>query len=302
MSLLNRRSFLGASALLPGAVLFPGSPANAAPASAAPRASYKLGMVTYNMGKDMTLPDLLAFCQATGLEGVELRTTHKHGVEVTLTPAERAAVKAQFAASGVQLAGLGTTCEFHAQDPGVVRKNIEEAKAFAQLAADVGAPGIKLRPNGLYEDEAAETTIARIGAAWHEVAAFAAGLGVQTRMEVHGGRGSADPANIRKMVEAAQHPNARVCWNSNTGEVDASGSIRANFALLSDYISLVHINEIGVYQYPWQELFDLLASIGYTGFCLAEISFNPEPERFMKYYRTLFDCYTGRYQFPQPQA
>lgn len=45
----------------------------------------KLGMVTYNMGKEMKLDELIAFCEAVGLAGVELRTTHAHGVEVELT-------------------------------------------------------------------------------------------------------------------------------------------------------------------------------------------------------------------------
>lgn len=297
MSTQTRRSFLQAGLAAPAALAVGSArAAHAAPAPPAPR--YRLGMVTYNMGKDMALDELLAFCAETGLEGVELRTTHQHGVEVELDAAARAAVKAKFADSPVALAGLGSAFEFHAKDPAEVRRNIDGAKAYAQLAADVGAPGIKLRPNGTFEDEPVEQTCARIGAAWREVAAFAGDLGVQTRMEVHG-KGSKEPKNIRKMLDAADHPNALVCWNSNSGEEDAHGSIRANFELLKDKIVLVHINEIGQYIYPWQELFGLLTEMDYGGFCLAEIAFNPEPVRFMKAYRTLFDLYTSRYRYPR---
>ena len=295
MSTLHRRGFLQSGLLALPLALGANASAETAPAVAS---GLRLGTVTYNMGKDMTLDELIAFCEKTGLEGVELRTTHKHGVEVTLDAAARAAVKARFAASKVTLVGLGSAFEFHAKDPAVVKENVEGAKAYAQLAADVGAPGIKLRPNGLHKDEPLEQTLERIGTAWREVAAFAGDLGVQTRMEVHGS-GTKDPKNIRKMLDIANHPNALVCWNSNTGEDDASGSIRANFELLKDKIALVHINEIGVYQYPWQELFDLLKESGYQGFCLAEIAYNPEPERFMKYYKTLFDLYTGQYRYPR---
>jgi len=297
MPKFQRRAFLQSGFAAIPAVLA-GSAAHAETPTPPASAQYKLGMVTYNMGKDMTLDELFAFCEATGLEGVELRTTHKHGVEVELSAAERAAVKARFADSPVALAGLGSAFEFHAKDEAVVRENVEGAKAYAQLAADVGAPGIKLRPNGFHPDEPEEQTIARIGAAWREVAAFAGDLGVETRMEVHG-KGTSDPKNIRKMIDAAGHANALVCWNSNRGEEDAQGSIRENFDLLADRITLVHINEIGVYQYPWQELFNLLTERNYAGFCLAEIAYNPEPERFMKYYRTTFDLYTGRYRYPQ---
>lgn len=300
MDTMNRRSFLGSGLLAAPAVLAGSVEATTAEAVAAPapEAKYRLGMVTYNMGKDMTLDELLAFCKKTGLQGVELRTTHKHGVEVALSAAERAAVKAKVADAGIALAGLGSAFEFHSKDAAEVRENVEGAKAYAQLAADVGAPGIKLRPNGIFADEPVEQTCERIGKAWAEVAAFAEGLGVQTRMEVHG-KGSSEPKNIKKMLDFAGHANCRVCWNSNPGDQDAQGSIRESFDLLKDRISEVHINDIGVYQYPWQELFDGLSAIGYTGFCLAEIAYNPEPERFMKYYKTLFDLYTRRYRYPR---
>ncbi|MBX7258014.1 MAG: sugar phosphate isomerase/epimerase [Candidatus Hydrogenedentes bacterium] len=258
----------------------------------------KLGMVTYNMGKDMDVPTLIAFCQDTGLEGVELRTEHKHGVELTLTAAQRADVKRMFADSPVQIAGLGSTYEFHSPNPEVVKQNIDGAIAYCRLASEVGASGIKVRPNGLPEGVPVEKTCEQIGKALKQVATFGADLGVQVRLEVHG-KDSSDPKMIRKMMDAADHPNALVCWNSNKGDMDENGSIEANFNLLKDKIAHAHITDIGVYQYPWQDLFNRLKAIDYKGWCLAEISYNAEPNRFMKYYRTMFDLYTGNYKWPR---
>ncbi|HNT86868.1 MAG TPA: TIM barrel protein [Candidatus Hydrogenedentes bacterium] len=301
MHRVSRRSFLQTTtAVVAGAGLASERAASAQDEKEAVMVPpYRLGMVTYNMGKDMDVEALIKFCVATGLEGVELRTTHAHGVETSLSAEERRQVRARFADSPVALAGLGSAFEYHAKDPAEVARNVAESKAYAQLAADVGAPGIKVRPNGLYDDEPADQTCERIGKAWREVAAFAAGLGVEVRMEVHGGRGSSLPENVRTMLDAADHPNALVCWNSNRSDMDENGSIAASFDLLKHAIGEVHITDIGVYQYPWQDLFDRLTAINYTGFCLAEIAYNPEPERFMKYYRTLFDLYTGRYRYPQ---
>jgi len=261
----------------------------------------KLGLVTWLIGKDMDCHQLIELCQGAGLAGVELRQEHAHKVEVSLSKQERAEVKALFAGPGVEIAGLGGCYEYHSKDPEEVKKNIEGSKAYAQLAADVGAPGIKVRPNDLYDDVPHEQTQEQIGKALREVAAFAEGVGVKVRLEVHGPNGSNDPRNIRKIMDACDHPNAYVCWNSNKLEQDENGSIQWCFDLLKDKIDLVHITDIGVYQYPWQQLFDNLKGIHYQGYCLAEMGYNPEPLRFMQYYRTLFDLYTGNYRYPQPK-
>lgn len=308
MSTIERRTFLQMSGMAGmslgmgtavGGLTPAAAAAQSAGTGAAQGSKLRLGLVTYNMGKDMDCKQLIEFGTATGIEGVELRTTHAHKVELNLSKAEREAVKKLFADSPVKIAGLGSTYEFHSKDPEEVKKNVEGSKEYAQLAADVGAAGIKVRPNGLYADEPADQTCERIGKAWGEVAAFAADLGIAVRMEVHGGGGSALPVNVRKMLDVANHPNAVVCWNSNKSDMDENGSIKANFDLLKHAIGQVHITDIGVYQYPWQELFNELKGINLAGYCLAEIAYNPEPERFMKYYRTLFDLYTGQYQFPK---
>jgi len=302
---MKRRHFLETVGLGMGLVAGATSPdvfAEPAGAAAPAASSMKLGMVTYNMGKDMTVVRLIRLCTASGLAGVELRTTHAHGVEVSLSAPERAEVRRKFEDSGIAIAGLGSAFEFHSNDPDELEKNIQGAIEYAKLAADVGAPGIKVRPNGVPAGEDPEITLERIGTAWGKVAAAAADMGVQVRMEVHGKEETRSLPNIRRMLDYADHPNALVCWNSNASDMDEKGDIRANFDLVKHAIGLVHITEIGVYQYPWQQLFTLLKEINYTGFCLAEIPENPDPERFMRYYRTLFDLYTGAYQYPNPNV
>ena len=102
----------------------------------------KLGLVTYQIGKDWDVPALIANCGAAKFDGVEARTTHAHGIELSLSASERAEVKSRFADSSVALYGLGTSHCFHSEDPAEVEQNVEGAKQFAQLAADVGAEGI----------------------------------------------------------------------------------------------------------------------------------------------------------------
>ena len=246
----------------------------------------KLGLVTYNMAKEWDIPTIIKRCEATGFQGVELRTTHAHNVEVDLSAAERRNVRSQFEDSAIELAGLGSAFEFHSPDSEELRQNVEGTKAYSQLASDVGAPGVKVRPNGLPDDVPEQTTLEQIGLSLRECGEFANNLGVQIRLEVHGRQTSHLP-HVRTIMEIADHDNVSVCWNSNPGEV-VGGSVKSNFDLVKDRIRLVHINELHRREYPWRELFSLLKKAKYDGFCLAEIPVSSDPERVMNYYRALW--------------
>jgi sugar phosphate isomerase/epimerase len=248
----------------------------------------QLGLVTYNLAKDWDLSTLIANCEKTGFHAVELRTTHAHGVEPTLDADARRGVREAFAGSSVRLHGLGSVCEFHSPDPAVVRRHVADCAAFAELARDVGARGVKVRPNGLPAGVPVEKTLEQIGGALRECAETAAGFGVEIWLEVHG-PGTSDLRHVRTIMYHADHPNAKVCWNSNMTDLGPDGGIGEGFALVADRIGSVHINEICRPDYPWRDLFRLLRGSGYDGPCLAEAAESADPLRVMHYYRALFD-------------
>lgn len=228
----------------------------------------RLGLVTYNWGKNWDLPTIIRHCTATGFGGVELRSTHKHGVEIGLSAPQRKEVAKRFADSPVTLVGLGSACEYHSPDPAVVKKNIEETKAFVKLCHDVGGFGVKVRPNGIPKDVPIEKTLEQIGKSLREVAAFANGYGVKIRLEVHG-RESQKIPYIKKMMDAADHENAVVCWNCNAADLEGEG-LKHNFNLLKDKIEIVHIHDLRSKTYPWKELFALLKDAKFSGWTLLE--------------------------------
>lgn len=248
----------------------------------------KLGMVTYLWGAKWDLPTLIGNCQQTGFEGVELRSTHAHGVEVTLSAAERKEVRQRFADSPVECVGLGSACEYHSPDEKVVRQNIELTKKFVVLSHDVGSSGVKVRPNRLVEGEDRDTTIARIGTALKECGKFAADYRQEIRVEVHG-RGTSDPMVMFEIMQYADHPHVRVCWNSNRGET-IDGSLRHNFDLLKDKLGrVVHVHDLYDPEYPYRELFALLREAKFDGYCLSESPATSDPLRVMRYYKALWD-------------
>ena len=111
------------------------------------------------MAKDWDVPTIIKNCTETGFQGVELRTTHAHQVEVDLSATERADVAKIFADSPIELAGLGSAFDYHSADSDVVRQNIEGTKEYTKLAADVGASGVKVRPNGFPNEVPKEKTL-----------------------------------------------------------------------------------------------------------------------------------------------
>ncbi len=251
----------------------------------------KLGIVTYQIAADWDVDTIIETCSELGYSGAELRTTHAHGVESDLSAGQRQDIRKKFEDGGVEIAGLGSAFEYHSDDPGAVRENIDGTIEYAKLAADLGCPGVKVRPNGLQTDKgiSVDQTLEQIGKSVRECAIAAADLGVQIRLEVHG-RETQEPAHMRTIMDWADHDSAKVCWNSNLGEVE-DGSIKANFDLLKHKIGLVHINELCNPAYPWRELFSLLNAEGYAGYTLAEISGSTDAERLLRYYKALWEAY-----------
>jgi sugar phosphate isomerase/epimerase len=244
-----------------------------------------LGSVTYNVLKDWDLETIIKNLEAIGFEAVELRTQHKHGVEPSLSQAERERVRERFSRSKVRLLSFGSVCEFHSPDPAERRRQIDSGKQWVDLAHDTGAWGVKVRPNGLPKEVPVETTIRNIAAALRELGDYGAGRGVEIWMEVHGPE-TQNPPISAAIMRATAHNNVGVCWNSNPTDV-VNGSVRESFELLKRYIRNVHIVELAG-PYPYRELFTLLQANKYDRYTLCEAGESKEPERFLRYYKALW--------------
>src|SRR5205807_4666843 len=120
MAIISRRGFLSTAGTATAAGVAAGTVSAAQPQPAKSALKFRLGIVTYNIAAAWDVPTILKVCRAVGLSAVELRTTHKHGVEPTLTGAQRKEVRARFADAGVEIWGCGTVCEFHSPDQAVV--------------------------------------------------------------------------------------------------------------------------------------------------------------------------------------
>jgi len=228
----------------------------------------KLGLVTYQWGRDWDVPTLIANCEKTRLSSIELRVDHAHGVSPKLSAEERKTIAQRFADSPVELVGFGTNFNFHSPDPDAVRKNIEGAKEYVLLSKDCGSTGVKVKPDALPQGVEKEKTIAQIARSLSELGRFAAEHDQEVRLEIHGG--CAQIPIIKSIIDLVSEKNVGLCWNCNKSDLEEPG-LKENFASVKNRLSrIVHIRDLASKSYPTRELFDLLLNENYAGHLLIE--------------------------------
>ncbi len=268
MKSISRRQFVQASGAAAAAMVGGGLFPLAAQAKALPGANMKLGLVTYLWGQHWDLDTIIKNCSASEVLGVELRTEHAHGVQPTISKAEREEVKKKFADSPVTCLGPGTNQDYDDPDPAVLKANIEGTKEFILLSHDIGATGVKVKPNSFHEGVDRQKTIEQIGKSLNEVGKFAGDHGQQIRVEVHGS--CCELPTMKAIFDIADNPNVAMCWNSNDQDLNGEG-LDYNFNLVKDrFGATAHIRELNVGDYPYQQLMDNFVAMDYDGWILLE--------------------------------
>ena len=268
----GRRDFLRNLSLLTGALMLPTGQLvygkNKKP-------EMKLGFVTYLWGKDWDQDTLIRNLTESKIHGVELRVEHAHKVSPLLTKEERILVKKKFQDSPVAIVGMGTNQQYDYVEPEKLSKSIEETKQFMILSHEIGGSGVKVKPNGFRKGIPHEKTIEQIGKALNELAIFGANLGQQLRLEVHGEE-TQELFNIKAIMDVATHPNATVCWNCNSQDLNGGG-LEANFDMVkARFGDICHVRELNDPTYPYQDLMNLFVKNKYKGWILLECRTNPE--------------------------
>jgi sugar phosphate isomerase/epimerase len=288
--LATRRRFLQHAGALAAAGL---AAQPARPADPVKPLRFRLGLVTYNLASAWDVPTILNVCKNAGISPVELRTTHKHGVEPSLSRDARKEIRQRFADAGIDIWGCGTVCEFHSPNQATVKKNVKTCKEFVQLVADIGGKGVKVRPNALPKEVPVEKTLEQIGKSLIPCGQAAEDAGVEIWVEVHGA-GTAHPPHCKTIMEHCGHPRVGLTWNSNAHDIK-DGSVAEYFGLLRPWVKSCHINDLykdQSGQYPYRDLFRLFRESDYDRVTLCEVGRGmPDAsagEIFVRYYKALW--------------
>jgi len=232
----------------------------------------KLSLLTYLLGKDMTLDELIDVVHTARIDGLEVRAEagHKHGIELDLSADQRAAVKAKLEDVRVPLACLATGCKFEDLDRVKRQAEIDRAKQYCDLAADVGAD--------------VDEVINNVGEALHEIGEHADGRNVGVGLEMHGDFFYWEYA--LEAVRIADHSRVGIVHNCDPREMQF-GPIACFYDPVACYVRHVHMHDLES-DYPYGAFIGMLKRDGYGGFMSLESSASDDPRRVIGIYAALW--------------
>lgn len=254
----------------------------------------KPSWMTYGVLKDLSREELLTVLKDNGFEGVEFRTdaNHGHKVEANISSDERQQVIADCKAAGIHIISIATGNRYHDTDPADVQKHIAETKERMTLAADLGAPRVRVFGNNFPQDVPKEKTITQVSEALHELCEYGTSINVKPCLELHGEFNWQDCEQVAKQVD---HNNFGLIWNSTQHDI-VDGSVAKALDTVYPWLDHVHMHDLAGAGYPYRELFRLLAQKGYEGYMSAEAERKPDRTAgylpmFVAYYADLFRAY-----------
>ncbi len=100
---------------------------------------------------------------------------------------------------------------------------------------------------------------------------------------------------MRAIFDQVTEPNVKINWNCNDQDLLPPG-LEANFNLVKKWFGdTVHVRELNLGSYPYQQMFDLFTGIRYKGWVLLEGREDPADSiAAMKEQVALFKHMTGQ--------
>jgi sugar phosphate isomerase/epimerase len=227
---------------------------------------------------ELDLEESIRVAERYGYAGLEPRLDagHAHGIEVSATPAARAAIRERMRTGSVRLACLASSLKF--ADPAACPQAIAQGHARIDLAGDLGVPALRVFGGVIGRGLAREQAIEGVAAALRALADHAAERQVVLCMETHDDW--CDPADVARVMEAADHPAVRVNWDIMHPVRTRQATINEAFETLRPWIGHVHIHDgtgeqvnfvpIGQGEIDHRAALKCLHGMGYAGYLSGE--------------------------------
>jgi sugar phosphate isomerase/epimerase len=202
---------------------------------------------------DWTMPQIIAMAVGEGYDGIELRFVQGEDSLWKLpvfSGKELASTKRALRARALTISCVDTSCRFHSPDATERRRWITEGERMADLAAELGAPGLRVFGDTIQPGADRTSTQSWIAESIRELAEIAAARGVEVWIENHGDfAGAGETAAI---LQQAASSKIGVVWDpansfAATQEQPADGAARLGVA-----IRHVHIKDLRRDRNEWK--------------------------------------------------
>lgn len=227
----------------------------------------------------LSLKELLETAKRYGYDGIEPRigSQHKHGIEVNTPLVRRAEIKKEVDESGLAFSCIATSCVY--ANPETSSQNVADTLQYIDLAADVGAPAIRVFGGTMGKGLSRADAVKLVAESLYAVADQAGERNVTVCMETHDDW--CDPKNVAAVIQQVNHPAIAVNWDIMHPVRMKLATMEKAFEILKPWIRHVHVHDgligekltfvpIGRGIINHKPAIERLLSINYSGFLSGE--------------------------------
>jgi sugar phosphate isomerase/epimerase len=192
-----------------------------------------------------TMPQVVGLASDAGYDGIELRFVENEDSlwKVAAFSGEGLpATKQLLTDHGLVISCLDTSCRFHSPDAKERERWLDEGERMSDLAAELGAPGIRIFGDTIQSGADRPSTRAWIAESIRKLADGAAQKNVEVWLESHGDFCTA--AETRAILTDADSHNVGALWDPVNSFVSADEPPADGAEILGALIRHVHIKDV----------------------------------------------------------
>lgn len=190
------------------------------------------------------------------------------------------AAKSLLRDSGLTVACVGTSCRFHFPSGSEKQQWIDEGRRMAELAAQLGSPGIRVFGDKIQPGAGRDETRCWIAEGIRQLAEEIKSYGVGVWLESHGDFASS--AETLRILHDAGSPHLGVVWDAANGFTDGHEDPVPAAKHFGETLRHVHLRDLacgngkwhpvlaGQGKFPLREIVAELRRLKYGGFCSFE--------------------------------
>ena len=189
----------------------------------------------------LDLDETLALALDLGYDGIEprLEDHHAHGLEMDCSTAVRQEAKQKAIDSGIALCCIATSRTY--ANPDTAQEHVNDTLRCIDLAADVGAPRIRVFGGGIPKGVSRERAIALVADSLRAVADHAQERGVTVCMETHDDW--CNPEHVVTVMQRVDHPAIAINWDVMHPVRVAKWTVDQAFTALEPWIRHMHVHD-----------------------------------------------------------